>query len=325
MTSILSNSTKSSIDNNDTLQRFVQSKTINDVLNKVKPISASGARDLLDLPLSATMEEAFDLLLAEDILSVPIYDEQTITTQAKKYIAIVSALDLLKLLSSKVSLDTLQSNSDALLMPLKDAIGWTEPLTIFKHTDGLRQLLDCFSYEKTHRVLVQQMDGKLVLLSQMDLIRFFQAYNHQLGSSVLDLPLAEIRSSGIETSLTYRSTAAEAFLKLAGDDRISALPILDDHGDLIGEISAQDLRGLNRNRWDALLKPVVMFLKASHGDLYPPLTCHDRFTLSQVMSAFVLRQTYRLWWMGYDSRALKGIISLTDILATFASLSSSTL
>jgi hypothetical protein len=79
----------------DTLQRFIQSKTVGDVFNKVKPIH----RELLDLPLTSTMEEAFDLLLAEDILSVPIYYTEN---NEKKYVAIVSALDLLKLLSTKV-------------------------------------------------------------------------------------------------------------------------------------------------------------------------------------------------------------------------------
>jgi CBS domain-containing protein len=94
---------------------------------------------------------------------------------------------------------------------------------------------------------------------------------------------------------------------------------VDDNDDLVGEISAKDLRGLNRNRWDSLSKPVVMFLKASQGDLAAPLTCHDRFTLSQIMSAFVLRKAYRLWWMDNNTGELKGVITLTDILSTFAS------
>lgn len=94
MTTVLSNMQLIN-QHKDTLQRFIQSKTVGDVLNKVKPTY----RELLDLPLTSTMEEAFDLLLAEDILSVPIY---YIEGNEKKYVAIVSALDLLKLLSTKV-------------------------------------------------------------------------------------------------------------------------------------------------------------------------------------------------------------------------------
>ncbi|CEP13928.1 hypothetical protein [Parasitella parasitica] len=298
----------------DILQRFISTKTVGDVLNKVKPAH----RDLLDLPLTSTMEDAFDLLLAEDILSVPIYYTEG---NEKKYVAIVSALDLLKLLSTKVSVETLQTKSETLLMQLCEAIPISEPLTILKSTDSLDQLLSLLSIERVHRVLVRQShSANLVLLSQMDLIRFFQANNHHIGSSALDLSVDEIKSSGIRSSINFKCTAVEAFLKLAADEHISALPIVDDNNDLIGEISAQDLRGLNRNRWDTLLKPVVMYLKACHGDLYAPLTCHNRFTLSQIMSAFVLRKAHRLWWMDYETGELKCVITLTDILSTFATI-----
>jgi CBS-domain-containing membrane protein len=97
MTSILSNTNNLTASRKDTLQHFIESKTVGDVLNSVKPTS----RELLDLPLESTMEEAFDLLLAHNILSVPIY---YLEGDQKHYVAIVSALDLLKLLSSKVTL-----------------------------------------------------------------------------------------------------------------------------------------------------------------------------------------------------------------------------
>ncbi|KAI8375400.1 hypothetical protein EDC96DRAFT_572023 [Choanephora cucurbitarum] len=311
--SVLSSSTHSSNRQDTHLHQFIQSQTVGDVLNKVKPTH----RELMDLPLTSTMEQAFDLLLAGDVLSVPIYklNEQG----EKEYVAIVSALDLLKLLGSKVSLETVQSNSDTLLMPLCDAISITEPLSILKSSDSLAELLQLFSSAKVHRVLIQQYDGTYVLLSQMDLIRFFQASNHQIGSTILDLPASEIKSNHATARLDYKCTAAEAFLTLAANDQISALPVMDGNGDLITDISAQDVRGLSRARWDSLMKPVVMYLKSSHGDLIPPSTCHDRFNLSQVMSAFVLRKAHRLWLVDYQTGELKGVITLTDIFTTFVS------
>ncbi|KAI8366233.1 hypothetical protein BD560DRAFT_483654 [Blakeslea trispora] len=312
--SILSSDNTNNSARQDThLHQFIQSQTVGDVLNKVKPVH----RELMDLPLTSTMEQAFDLLLAGDILSVPIYrlNEQG----QKQYVAIVSALDLLKLLGSKVSLETVQSNSDTLLMPLCDAIGITEPLRILKPSDGLHELLQLFSSANAHRVLIQQDDSTYVLLSQMDLIRFFQASNHQLGSSVLDMPASEIKSNNASARLDYKCTAAEAFLTLAANDQISSLPILDGNGELVTDISAQDVRGLNRARWGSMMKPVLMYLKSSHGDLIPPSTCHDRFNLSQVMSAFVLRKAHRLWLVDYQTGELKGVITLTDIFTTFVS------
>lgn len=79
---------------------FIATKTISNVLANVKPTPSN--RQMVDLPISATIEEAFDVLLAEDILSVPVYrlNEED---QTKVYVTIISVLDLLKLLSQHVS------------------------------------------------------------------------------------------------------------------------------------------------------------------------------------------------------------------------------
>lgn len=82
----------------DSAQRlFIASKTVANVLAEVKPLPY---RQLVDLPSTATMEEAFDVFLAEDILSAPVY---RLVGGRKEYITIVSVLDLLKLLGSHVS------------------------------------------------------------------------------------------------------------------------------------------------------------------------------------------------------------------------------
>lgn len=116
MTSIVSsNSNLHSDDISDKFQHFVQSKSIADVIRKVKPVY----RQLLDLPLTSTMEDAFDLLLAEDIISVPIYYTED---HEKKYVAIVSALDLLKLLSTKVKNTVLCNDREKNNKPYDDCI-----------------------------------------------------------------------------------------------------------------------------------------------------------------------------------------------------------
>ncbi|KAI8969289.1 hypothetical protein BDF20DRAFT_826778 [Mycotypha africana] len=301
--------------------QFIQNSTVADVLNMVKP---DQPYELFDLPLTATMEEAFDLLLKHDILSLPVYRLED--NNEKKYITFVSALDLLKLLSTKVNLPiklfmhkiypVIQSGFIHLIAITK------EPLTVLALSDSLASLLNILSVQGTHRVLVKTPQQQHVVLSQMDLIRYFQASNHQLGSPILDMSVSEMKSSPVHTCLTYKSTAAKAFLTLTSDDSISALPLIDDTNQLVGDISAQDIRGLNKSRWSILSKPVMMFLKERYGDNEEDrpqlLTCHDKFTLSQVMSAFVLRRAHRLWWMDFETNELKGIITLTDILSTFA-------
>ncbi|RCH85784.1 hypothetical protein CU097_006255 [Rhizopus azygosporus] len=299
----------------DVFKQFIQSSTIGNLIDKVKPIEQQ--RDLIDLPATATIEEALDLLLAEDIKSVPIYE---LDQNEKKYIMIVSALDLLRLICSQITEDInsqIEVKEELLLIPLKEAIHFSEHLTILKSSELIDKLIGLFTIE--HRALVDY-DSKLVLLSQMDLIQYLQLENHKIGSNVLDLTVESIKYNEIKSMISYKTTAVEAFLKLGADSRVTSLPIIDDTEEFIAELSSNDLRGLNRERLSALRKPVIMYLKESHGSLPAPMTCHFNFTLSQLLSAFILRNTNKLWCLDPNTGQLKAVITLTDIITTLASV-----
>ncbi|CAG8780860.1 10440_t:CDS:2, partial [Acaulospora morrowiae] len=65
---------------------FTKSQTVGSVINSKQDIHC-----LIEIPITATIEEAFDLLLAENILSVPVY---RFWRGHKQPIAIVNVLDL---------------------------------------------------------------------------------------------------------------------------------------------------------------------------------------------------------------------------------------
>ncbi|CAO3645726.1 unnamed protein product [Cunninghamella blakesleeana] len=308
---------------------FINSKTVSNVITKIK---VPTSRLLVDLPITSTIEEAFDLLLAEDILSVPVYK---LIDNEKVYLTIVSVIDLLKLLSQHQS----DVKTNFFQLQIKEAIGQTDEsskLVTVQYSDSLEYVISLFSEHGAHRVLVQQQQGQSpILLSQMDMIRYLQSHNHHLGS-ILDktVPILVEKSlirkqqqqqgedsSSIlfdekVTSINFKTTAMNAFLQIANNPHISSLPIVDDMNTLVGDISPQDLRGLNRHRLQELAKPVLMFLKSRNGDLYAPITVHHRFTLSQIMASIVLRKAYRLWWVDQDGH-IKGVITLTDVLGSF--------
>ncbi|KAI8366694.1 uncharacterized protein BYT42DRAFT_549776 [Radiomyces spectabilis] len=297
---------------------FISTKTVANVLSTIKQ---HPYRPLIDLPVRATIEETLDLLLAEDIISVPVY---RCDNNKKHYITIVSALDLLKWLSNHTDLETLQSTRDIMLSPLSEAIGMTDEssrLVTIRPTDSLESVIALLS-NNSHRVLVQG-ENTPVLLSQMDIVKYLHSHNHQLGAAILDLTVPTIVEKALARrhhdqsviSINFKTTALDAFVEMA-HRQIGALPIVDDTDTLVADISPKDLRGLNRNRFDTLAKPVIIYLKTSHGELCPPFTCHERFTLSQIMAAFVLRKAQRIWWCNQDGR-LNGVITLSDFLGTF--------
>jgi len=304
-----------------TCETFIASRKVADLLKELKPQS-----DLVDVPSNATLEYVFEVLLANDILSVPVYKDQS---QPKEYLGFVSVQDLVHhIFEAHHTLSSLQSEPEFLLEPVSQALGKiskVKQILSVKSADPLSLLVRVLSHDLVHRVLVWTEDqAEPYVVSQRDLIRYFHAHNHELGK-ILDLSAPEMaEASGLSThvpTITFRHTAWEAFRQVAHNMPLSAIPVLDDSGSLVTNISAEDLRGLNRARLRDLERPIVCFLKGSHGeDGIMPLTCHSRFTLQQIMAALVLGQAHRIWLCTADDQ-VEGVVTLTDVIAVIDVLS----
>lgn len=223
-------------------------------------------------------------------------------------------------------METLQSNRDFLLQPVSLALGKMgkgQSEMSVKAADPLSSMLGRLSHDLIHRVLVwSDQQDEPVVISQRDLLCYFHAHNHELGkildTSASSLTMAALGDHQVTLqTINFRHTAWEAFHRIASLTPWSAIAVIDDAGFLVTEISAADLRGLNRARIQDLDRPIVTFLKGSHGeDGILPLTCHVRFTLQQVMAALVLGQAHRIWLCDADDR-VKGVVTLSDVLTAF--------
>lgn len=209
---------------------------------------------------------------------------------------------------------------------LEDAIeqiGHSERLVTVQSSDGLLDVIALLTRQNTHQVLVANEQNKPpILLSQMDILRYLQAHNHHLGP-ILDLTVPRLVQLGSQQAqskikpITYKTTAFNAFQQLARDAGIDTLPVVDDEGYLVSDLGPQDLQGMDKSRFQELKKPILMFLKSNRRDLVAaPFTCHERFTLSQIMSALVLGKTSQLWWIGQDGH-IKDVITPTNVLSAF--------
>ncbi|KAI8577782.1 hypothetical protein K450DRAFT_301602 [Umbelopsis ramanniana AG] len=293
------------------VRTFISRKTVDDLLRELKPQS-----DLVDVASSETLEIVFDTLLANDILSVPVYKENS---QPKEYIGFVSALNLLRLIVNNTNLENLKTHPDILQQPVSVAFeeNIEQAEISVKSTDPLSSILNRLSRDRFHRVLVTSDHREPIVVSQRDLLRYFHSHNHELGK-VLDVSASNVTmvALGDKTvqSINFRHTAWDAFTRIASLNPFSAIAVLDDDEGLVAEISAGDLRGLNRRRIPDLSSPIITFLKGTHGDDgILPLICHKRFTLQQVMAALVLGQGHRIWLCNPDD-TVEGVVTLTDVL-----------
>jgi hypothetical protein len=74
---------------------FLAKKKVLDLIRELKPQS-----DLVDVPSDATLEYVFEVLLANDILSVPVYKAES---QPKEYLGFVTVQDMVHHLFESVS------------------------------------------------------------------------------------------------------------------------------------------------------------------------------------------------------------------------------
>ncbi|KAG0290401.1 hypothetical protein BGZ97_006182 [Linnemannia gamsii] len=322
--------------------QFLATHTVADVLEQKKQ-----DHDLIDIQVTATVEKVFETLLANDILSVPVYRK---FNNRKDYVAIIDAFDLLSSLEEQglSSASATGLNTEFLSMPVAILVGMTKgssKLWTCQPSLSLTQLIELFTKHRVHRILVledipvrtDQADseentamelaqqarkpsaGRLV--SQTDVIRYLLEHNHELGS-ILDISADGIAGHALTYAEEYLDEATASKLKrtpvsITIQNRLDFLMTgLDSDGSLVAEMSAADLRGINPNRIQDLHRPVLVYLKTCQGSLKRPLSCRVKFSLGQLMSGVVLNHAHRSWLVDDEDRPV-GCITLSDILAVF--------
>ncbi|KAG0284347.1 hypothetical protein BGZ96_011282 [Linnemannia gamsii] len=215
--------------------QFLATHTVADVLEQKKQ-----DLDLIDIQVTATVEKVFETLLANDILSVPVYRK---FNNRKDYVAIVDAFDLLSTLEEQgLSSESVTGlNTEFLSMPVAILVGMTKgssKLWTCQPSLPLTQLIELFTKHRVHRILVledipirtDQADseentameqaqqarkpsaGRLV--SQTDVIRYLLEHNHELGS-ILDISADGIAGHALTYAEEYLDEATASKLKRA--------------------------------------------------------------------------------------------------------------
>ncbi|RKP10222.1 hypothetical protein THASP1DRAFT_27988 [Thamnocephalis sphaerospora] len=307
----------------------------------------SGKKDvipLVDVAATASVEEALDLLLANDILTLPVYSTQNVPdNEERQYVGFVSAYDLLTFLvlcskdaATKVSPSTNGEQSVSQLnRALQEPVASVVSLTNAGHTvprvsldDSVYSLLETTTHLDQHRALVLTPNAGTAapaagtapcIVTQTDLARFLTQNFDMLGS-LLDTTIEEVVSHLPEphtlVSIPTHTTAWDAFktLNASGAD---ALAILGVDGDIVAECSATELRGLCPSRLEELRRPVLVYLRErAGGELPSPFTCRKAYTLSQCLAGMVRFGARRVWLVD-DDGAPQLAVTLNNLLRMF--------
>ena len=99
----------------------------------------------------------------------------------------------------------------------------------------VRELLDVLARHRIGAVIVSSGAGIAGIVSERDVVRHLRAS----GASILDRAVARIMTTDVVTC--RRDTPVEELMATMTDRRIRHVPVVDDHGAIVGIVSIGDL------------------------------------------------------------------------------------
>jgi len=203
-----------------------------------------------------------------------------------------------------------------LMLPVGHLLGATPESSHFpfvEEKDRLISLLPTLC-QGIHRVYVQNPEAKNgIVVSQTDVIRFFLQNLASLGSvSALTVEKAvDVKNKRLVT-VERKTTTLGAFREMLIND-VSAVPVVDSKGQLVGSLSSTDIRGMTHSNVKDLLLPVEEFIKSRCGGEIPePIVCSPEDTLETVIKALVNKKVHRVW-VTKETKPV-GVISMSDVI-----------
>jgi CBS domain-containing protein len=231
----------------------------------------------------------------------------------KKYLGIVSLVDIAVYISyasyfhSQGNLNVSEeefSKMTSLQKSIGDVLSMTAESSkahVLSEEAKIHDILEVFSWG-VHRVLVVTHDGetqRVKILTQTDICKLLREHEANLAG-IMHHTLASLNvgdKSAVRASAAL--TALEAY-RLLSQRGVSALPIVDPFsGELLGTLSAADLRGLSEETLPKLLLPVLQYIRFARGiapeAALPVVSCSPLASLQDALHMMLNNHVHRVW------------------------------
>jgi len=180
----------------------------------------------------------------------------------------------------------------------------------------LRDLLRHLSAHNVRRVVALDATGKAVrVLSQSTVIQFFVKHPEKLGPRVTQTLEATGAITRNLVMVPSELRAIDAFLTMV-EYRLSSVLFVGEDGELLGTVSAKDLKGVLLDFYSLVL-PVHDFVglvrrETTTKDTPPLINVQATDTVGHAMAKLAAVGIHRIYVLGH-SRSPLGVVSLGDI------------
>jgi len=289
----------------------------------------------LSVTTHTTITEAAALLRQQNILSVPVYSEET-----NSYVAFFDVLDLLAHTAlvhhHRKHFETLEDlDAAAFTRGIVSDILEEEhkrKIHVFGIDAKLINILKIMEGE-TYRVLVAQRVRQsttsiwwfntpskrewtafqYTMLSQTDIVNYLSSHGAAAklfgNFTVADVP--GVMSP--QATLPNGSQAIDGFLMLI-DNHLHAIAIVNSQGSITGVLSASDLRGISAEKFKRIVSPVEEFVKVMSGSPpKAPVICSPQEPLLTVINRIRAARVHQCWVVDANNRPI-GCLTMSRII-----------
>jgi len=219
---------------------------------------------------------------------------------------------------------------------VRDVVNLSErnPFICLPDTSSLMDIVLALQREHVHRVGIKNAAGTLVnYVSESRLLSYILS---QKQSELSTKKMEELNVHNLLphpklfVSVTPKTKAVNAF-SLMSKEHVSALPVLDENGKVLANISAKDLKiiGLDGHARQLMYLPVLEYLGAHEKKRFLSKIKHSLFSSASVVSyhkedifvevvqRLVSHNVHRIYYTDKTGK-LYGIVSIKDFLSAIA-------
>ncbi|XP_065494342.1 5'-AMP-activated protein kinase subunit gamma-3 isoform X4 [Caloenas nicobarica] len=272
---------------------------------------------LVVFDISLEIKKAFVALVANGVRAAPLWDSKT-----QSFVGMLTITDFINILHRyyRSPLVQIYEVEEHKIETWREVYlqGSFKPLVYISPSDSLFDAVYSLIKHKIHRLpVIEPVSGNVLhILTHKRILKFLHIFGSTipkprfLKKTVQELCIGTFRDVAVvlETAPVY--TALEIFV----DRRVSALPVINDAGQVVGLYSRFDVIHLAAQKtYNNLDISVREALRQRTVCLEGVLTCYPHETMEDIIDRIAKEQVHRLVLVD-ENQYPRGIVSLSDIL-----------
>jgi len=283
-------------------------------------------KTIITVKKTDSISHAFKTIIDNKILSVPVYD-----VHEHKYIGFIDILDIVAHTLQVLKETEFIGGEAPRLVESEERFGGQQVSSVsdlsrrnpWKPVEDkmpISAAIDRMVQWKVHRIPVLDSAGDLItLITQSHIVSWIHKHMKELGPTVTRKTVDEMELGlglGEVVSVPLTALALDAF-KLMHSKGVSAVAVVNEKNELVGNISASDLKqiGYDAKMFSKLFLKIDEFMKHIPPNEFfsGPICVQKGSTFEEVIEKLQLAKVHRLYVVSLDNKPI-GVISQQEVL-----------